>query len=299
MQTSISSLLPHFRTSLISFSSSPSTFLVLHTLPTTSPAPSCLPLKSLHILDSSFNPPTLAHFRIALSALKSTAKTLKPQRLLLLLATQNADKAPKPATFEQRLAMMTLLAQTILDHYHSTGSSPPSPADEKVAIDIGIIKKPYFHDKAIAIEQSEFYKHEASGEQPQQVHLLGFDSLIRLMDTKYYPPTHSLAPISGLFNHHRIRVTRRTEEGNKYGTAEEQDRIREALASGAREEEGAKREWAERIEMVEGEGEAVSSTQVREAVGRGEWAAAERLVGKRVMEWVETEGLYKKEDEVG
>ncbi|KAL8815263.1 MAG: hypothetical protein Q9223_005587 [Gallowayella weberi] len=295
MQTSISSLLPHFRTSLVSFFSSPSTFLVLHTLPTTSPPPSCLPLKSLHILDSSFNPPTLAHCRIALSALKSTAKASKPQRLLLLLATQNADKAPKPAAFEQRLAMMALLAQNILDHYHSTGSSQPSPADEKVAIDIGIIKKPYFHDKAIAIEQSEFYKHEESGEQPQQVHLLGFDSLVRLMDTKYYPPTHTLAPISGLFDNHRIRVTRRTEEGNKYGTVEEQDQIRDALASGEREEEGAKREWAERIEMVEGEGEAVSSTQVRKAVGRGEWAAVGRLVGKGVMEWVEREGLYKED----
>ncbi|KAL8695902.1 MAG: hypothetical protein Q9224_003086, partial [Gallowayella concinna] len=169
MQSSTSSLLSYFRLSLNFFSSSPSTFFLLHTISKNSPTPSSHPLKSLHILDSSFNPPTLAHLRIALSALKSTAEASKPQRLLLLLATQNADKAPKPAAFEQRLAMMTILAQNILNHYHnSTGTSQPNPADEEVAVDIGIIKKPYFHDKAIAIEQSGFYKDEKSGKQPQQ-----------------------------------------------------------------------------------------------------------------------------------
>ncbi|KAL8733378.1 MAG: hypothetical protein Q9166_002202 [cf. Caloplaca sp. 2 TL-2023] len=296
-----STLLSHFGSSLSSFTSSQSSFLVLHSLPSAS-TPST-PLKTLHVLDSSFNPPTRAHLRIALSALNSTSNASKPQRLLLLLATQNADKAPKPAAFEQRLAMMAILAQNIVDQYEPTSGANNNATDsgegQALAVDIGITKKPYFHDKAVSIEGSGFYDYQRTGAQPQQVHLLGFDSLIRLLDTKYYPPTHTLAPLSALFDRHRIRVTRRTEEGDKYGTVEEQDRIREAVASGEREEEGGKREWAERIEMVEGEGAAVSSTRARESAGRGQWEVVESLVGKGVKEWVERENLYMGKDEGG
>ncbi|KAL8758802.1 MAG: hypothetical protein Q9199_001213 [Rusavskia elegans] len=296
-----SALLPNFRTFLQSFASSPSTFLVLHTHPTSTPPSSSSPrTKTIHVLDSSFNPPTRAHLRIALSALQSTKNASKPQRLLLLLATQNADKAPKPAAFEQRLAMMTILAQDILDQYHSTtksqGSTVDSEDEESLAVDIGVTKHPYFHDKAVSIEDSKYYAEPSTGEQPQQVHLLGVDSLIRLLDTKYYPPAYRLDPLSALFDKHRIRVTRRTEDGDKYGTAEEQDRIWEALARRERESEGGKRQWAERIEMVEGEGDAVSSTKVREGVGKGDWAFVERLVGKGVRDHVQSEGLYIGDD---
>lgn len=200
---------------------------------------------------------------------------------------------------------MTILAQDILDQYHSDATSQGSTADDGmdeeslVAVDIGVTKQPYFHDKAISIDDSKYYDGPATGEQPQQVHLLGYDSLIRLLDTKYYPPTHTLEPLFALFNKHRIRVTRRLEDGDKYGTAEEQDRMWEALARGERESEGGKREWAERIEMVEGEGEAVSSTKVREGVGKGDWALVERLVGKGVREHVQREILYVADDKGG
>ncbi|KAL8785363.1 MAG: hypothetical protein Q9213_003428 [Squamulea squamosa] len=282
-----SNLIPHFRTSLQSFPSSPATFLVLHTSPTVSPPSTSPPIKTLHVLDASFNPPTRAHLRIALSVLSSADHASKPQRLLLLLATQNADKAPKPAAFEQRLAMMTILAHDILEQ---------SSKSEDLAVDIGITKHPYYHDKAIAIEESRYYADAATGGQPQQVHLLGFDSLVRLLDTKYYSPAHTFAPLSALFDRHRIRVTRRIEDDNKYGTMEEQDQVREALARGEREAEGGKREWAVRIEMVEGEGEAVSSTKVRDAVQKADWELVERLVGKGVREYIQKEGLYSGDD---
>ncbi|KAI4129192.1 MAG: hypothetical protein LQ338_002351 [Usnochroma carphineum] len=284
--------LADFRSQLQFFASSSSSFLVVHTVPSLSPQQHAPQI--IHVLDSSFNSPTRAHFRIALSALHAYAP--KPQRLLLLLATQNADKAPKPASFEQRLAMMRLLAQDVQDQY--TLDNKQRGGQDGLAVDVGITKKPYFHDKAISIEESGFYTDDKTGQQPEQVHLLGFDSLIRLLDTKYYPPEHTLAPIDALFARHRIRVTRRTEEGNKWGTPEEQNRPREALANGEREEEKGKREWAERIEMVEGESEAISSTKVREAAAKAEWEVVERLVGKKVREWIESERLYQ-EDEKG
>ncbi|KAL8704937.1 MAG: hypothetical protein Q9201_001932 [Fulgogasparrea decipioides] len=293
---SASALLSYFQSSLKSFGSSPSTFLVVHTTTPSSPPPPSL--GTLHVLDSSFNPPTRAHLHLALSALHSNAYP-KPHRLLLLLATQNADKAPKPAAFEQRLAMMTLFAQDILAEYSTASTPQQSPAGEgeDLAVDIGITKKPYYNDKAIAIEDSGQYADKETGQQPQQVHLLGFDSLIRLLDTKYYPPNHSLSVLDPFFERHRTRVTRRSQKGTDWGTSTDQDRYLEALATGGAENVGGKREWAERIELVEGEGEEVSSTKVRDYAGKKEWGEVENLVGTRVRAWIEKEGLYEEHGE--
>ncbi|KAI4199359.1 MAG: hypothetical protein LQ350_004648 [Teloschistes chrysophthalmus] len=292
--SSQSNLLPHFRSSLEKFSSAHSTFLVLHTLPPPSEPHRPPPLRTLHVLDSSFNPPTRAHLRIALSALRSSTYP-KPHRLLLLLATQNADKAPKPAAFEQRLAMMTVFAQDLLDKYSTSPSQNTSSYEanrDDLAVDIGVTKKPYYNDKAVAIEESRQYADAKTNEQPQQVHLLGFDSLIRLLDRKYYPPDHTLALLNPFFERHRVRVTMRSQEGTDWGYSSDQERYLEVLAKGGAENVGGKREWVERIELVEGEGEDVSSTKVREYSGKKNWDEVEKLVGKRTKEWIENEGLY-------
>lgn len=197
---------------------------------------------------------------------------------------------------------MTLFAQDLLDEY-SASSSTKTSADEEdrdaLAVDIGVTKKPYYNDKAVAIEESRQYADKGSDEQPQQVHLLGFDSLIRLLDRKYYPPDHMLAPLNPFFDRHRVRVTTRSQEGTNWGSSDDQDRYLEVLATGGAEHVGGKREWAERIEMVEGEGEDVSSTKVREYAGRKKWDEVEKLVGKRTREWIEEEGLYMVEEGKG
>ncbi|KAL8867799.1 MAG: hypothetical protein Q9174_005426, partial [Haloplaca sp. 1 TL-2023] len=266
--TDQSDLISHFQSSLQSFSSSSTTFQSLRTVlhqAAGTPLPSP---KTLHVLDSSFNPPTRAHLRIALSALRSTNYP-KPQRLLLLLATQNADKAPKPAPFEHRLAMMTLFAQDIVDQQEH---------DSPLAVDVGVTKKPYYNDKAVAIEESHEYEDQDTGQQPEQVHLLGFDSLIRLLDTKYYPPSHKLTPLEPFFERHRIRVTRRSQEGSDWGTGADQDRYVEELAVGKMNNAGGSPQWAQRIEMVEGEGEDISSTRVRESAAKEDWDVVQELV---------------------
>ncbi|KAI0264368.1 hypothetical protein BC834DRAFT_882710 [Gloeopeniophorella convolvens] len=63
------------------------------------------------VLDSSFNPPTLAHRALAL--LPAAAGPTEAR--LLLLSVRNADKAPRPgdATPAQRVAMMVRLARNI------------------------------------------------------------------------------------------------------------------------------------------------------------------------------------------
>lgn len=127
----------------------------------------------------------------------------------------------------------------------------------------------------------------------EQVHLTGYDTLIRLLDIRYYPPHHTLQPLEGLLEKHRVRVTRRTDDA--WGGREAQDEYMNRIKNGDREDEGGKREWAERIKLVEGrkEGEeVVSSTKVREAAKSRDEKALKRLVPDGVAQWIMDEKLY-------
>ena len=280
------------QTSLKAFASSPQAIKILHTLPFPPPKhPSSSPQQQqLYVLDSSFNPPTRAHFRLCTSALLNDNSKVGPKRLLLLLATQNADKAPKPAAFEHRLAMMSIFAGEMVKEM------AVDRGGVGVVVDVGVTKQARFVDKARAIEECENYAISADdGEREtfEQVHLTGFDTLIRLLDTKYYPPDHTLAPLEGLFEKHRVRVTRRT--GDAWGGCDEQDEYMTKLRRGKMEDQGGKKEWAGRIDLVEGrkEGEEIiSSTKVREASQKRDEVALMKLVTEEVGRWILDSNLY-------
>jgi len=99
-----------FTSVLQSFASSPSAFQVVYSCPPSSPVSSS-PVSTLYVLDSSFNPPSRAHMQLARSALEEDGGE-GSKRLLLLLATVNADKKPKPAVFEDRLVMMCIMGKS-------------------------------------------------------------------------------------------------------------------------------------------------------------------------------------------
>ena len=270
---SFRSLRARYSSLLKQFTASTRDFEVLTTIPTEGAAPP----RILYVLDSSFNPPTRAHLRIASSAL---LERLEPDsRLLLLLATQNADKPSKPALFEDRLTMMELFANDLRSHLAtSTASQGQTSSMEHIpAIDIGVTKKPYFIDKASAIEASGIYPAPL-----EQVHLTGYDTLIRIFNAKYYPPEHTLAPLAPLFSQHRLRVTLRPSD--EWGSREEQESFVQALARGDRENEGGRKEWAAKIQLVQGRkpgDEPVSSTRAREAIDSGspdlEWLVPDHV----------------------
>jgi nicotinamide-nucleotide adenylyltransferase len=269
---------------LSSFASSTANFRILHSVPqTTLPPP-----KTLYILDSSFNPPTLAHLRIATSALLHDAQpSASPKRLLLLLAIQNADKPPKPASFEQRLLMMQIFASDL--RAQISGSK-----EAQIGVDVGVTKLPYFMDKSIAIEESRCYPPDT-----QQVHLTGFDTLIRILDPKYYPPEKKLRALDGFLEKHRLRVAYRTDDA--WGAKEAQDEYLNELAEGRREKDGGKVEWAAggRIVMCDGRKggeETISSTKVRDAAKKGNKELLGRLVSRGVAEWILDENLYLESD---
>ncbi|KAF5511185.1 Nicotinamide mononucleotide adenylyltransferase [Colletotrichum siamense] len=277
-------LVDFFSRSLSSFQSSQDAFRVLCTLPhhreNAAPSPSPRrpqqPVKRLVVLDSSFNPPTLAHLRMATSALQAGAGA----RLLLLLAVNNADKAPKPVAFAVRLGLMCAFAEDLL---------ALQGAKEGMEVDVGVTTMPFFHDKARAVEGGGFY-----GDGFEQVYLAGYDTLIRIFNPKYYPEAEGgMKGALGLFlQRGKLRISLRV--GDEWGGEGEQRAYLEGLREGGLEEVGGKREWAERVELVTGtEGEVVSSSRVREMAGRGDEEGLKGLLGERVRRWVLEDGLYR------
>ncbi|KAK3396919.1 hypothetical protein B0T20DRAFT_440301 [Sordaria brevicollis] len=298
---------------------------------------------TLIVLDSSFNPPTLAHLRMATSAVediirrKGSGETdIEGLRLLLLLAVVNADKAPKPASFDQRLAMMWAFARDVQhalrgeeDELPEVLASGPGPKpqitnnEEKegpkgldITVDIALTAKPFFHEKSRAMAESEFYHAPSPGQEDtmEQVILAGYDTLIRIFNPKYYgPPTspsqlikprHKHDPtregtpmqqaLDPFFKRAKLRVTTRTDD--EWGGKEEQLKYLEGLmGEQGLENMGGSKEWASRIEMVEGRKdgeEIVSSTYARKAAEREEWGKLGRLVSPGVGKWIEGERLY-------
>ncbi len=270
--------------SLAQFASSDRSFQIIHTFP---PSLARLPTTRLYILDSSFNPPTLAHMRMCLSALrdereKTQDKRKGVKRVLLLLATKNADKAAVPAAFDHRLAMMGCLAEDLRRalkgnattrgvgaeepmQEEKKGSDPgqgeaidaaneTNLGDQDLIVDVGVTKEAMFVAKAQAIEESEAYTfpkdHEAKT--VEQVHLTGFDTLLRLIDVKYYP-NKSLRSLNGLLEFHRVRVTMREPPPKA-----EQEQFVKGLEGSEWEAKGWKKEWAKKVELVEGRDEQVS-----------------------------------------
>jgi nicotinamide-nucleotide adenylyltransferase len=273
--------------------------------------------RTLFVLDSSFNPPSKAH----ISIVKSALKTWKPKSeqdvptVIFLLATTNADKKPKPADFPDRIVMMYLAAQQLQNEL-AKGSQPDIPIP---TIDVGVTKKPFFVDKAKAIHESNYHwiPGTKTGQVTEQVHLTGFDTLLRILTPKYYPdhdpPLTALEPF---LKHHKVRTTIRVDKGSPsanladaqstegesdLSTIEGQKQYLEDIKQGSLEKEGMKKEWAKQIELVvddSGEADGVSSTRVRNAVRAGDWETVKSLVGDKVAEYIQEMQLYQ-EDEGG
>lgn len=149
---------------------------------------------------------------------------------------------------------------------------------------------PYFMDKAEAIEKSDAYSPAT-----KQVHITGFDTMIRILDPKYYGPEKSLKVLAPFFEKNRLRVTYRTSD--EWGAREVQDQYLADLRDGKRDADGGMKEWVTegRVEMCEGrnEGEEViSSTKVRQAASDGNREMLGKLVTQGVAQWIIENKLY-------
>ncbi|KAL7931635.1 Nucleotidylyl transferase [Trichoderma chlorosporum] len=289
MRPSPKQLVEFFSRSLTSFHSSPDVFRILCTLPHAGPEPVSRPasgVRRLVVLDSSFNPPTRAHAEMARSALKwaSSSSSSEGTRLMLLLSVNNADKAPKPASFPVRLGMMEGFGRHLLEGLELEGDVRPE-------IDLAVTTMPYFNDKARAIGESGVYSSRGGEEEPEQVFLAGFDTVIRIFNPKYYGDGGMRAALGPFFERARLRVTMRTDD--EWGGEAEQEEYVRGLGEGKLDEVGGDAAWAGRVDLVEGSGDGVSSSRVRAMVKSGEKEGLEKLVDEEVMGWIEGEGLYR------
>ncbi|KAH9481296.1 Nicotinamide mononucleotide adenylyltransferase [Psilocybe cubensis] len=153
----------------------------------------------ISILDSSFNPPTLAHLALANSRRSQgtntnngNGETPSYDAKLLLLSVKNADKTLKPgdATYEQRLEMMTLLASSVTRDAEQPSTRPTPLQDANVAI--AIIDEPTFvgkSDALLAFLQHRFASIPPPTPTPEGIELtflVGHDTLERLFSRRYY-----------------------------------------------------------------------------------------------------------------
>ncbi|QDS76504.1 hypothetical protein FKW77_005558 [Venturia effusa] len=298
--------------------------------------------RTLFILDSSFNPPSRAHLALATTALKTSTEP-RPWRLLLLFSTRNADKAAgKPAGFVERIAMMGLFAEDlmgVLDLGHkkkkrerqrkgenededkedkeeceqelNIEEEEEKEEEEEITIDIGLTKAPYYTDKSLAITTANppAYPNAAS---LTHIHLLGYDTLTRLLAPKYYP-THTppLSALGPFFEAgHKLLVLLRPSSSpspdpsnpnspfpDPHETDQTQRLFLTSLRHGSLEKEGLKTEWAiNQISILEGgdvdTATGISSTLIREAAKKGEWERVGEMCTNGVKAWIEEGGIY-------
>lgn len=333
LPTSARSVADYFTRALASFQSSGSKLQVICTaaparhhgdLNHGQPAP--LPPRTrpgtLIVLDSSFNPPTRAHLRMATSAIHDLVhkqgERLNTLRLLLLLSVNNADKGVKPAAFDKRLAMMWAFARDVQQSVRGgqepasgdrDGEGQQSPEVEELTVDMGLATAPYFHEKSAALAEGRFYRGDAGTDgvgETEQVFLVGYDTLVRIFNPNYYGPPESVAQVASsgttpmqealgpFFGRAKLRVTMRT--GDEWGGADDQTTYLADLLQGeGLNKVGGSKDWGRRIEMVEGRevgADIISSTYARGAAKDRDPDGLNLMVTPGVKWWIEQEGLY-------
>lgn len=232
------------------------------------------------VLDASFNPPHLAHAKLVKLALEHYAHIgSQAISILFLLATNNADKSAQDITsLARRLDMMQLLAQDILD------SSPLQ------SISLGITKHARFVDKLHALNS---LNHGTT-----YTFLIGFDTLVRILDPKYYDPNiplaQSLLPL--MDNASFLVLSRRPDSVSNTPQAMDADidnqvRFVDQLRRG--NIPGLPASWADKIHVIEATADTdqVSSSAARKLSSQGESTNA--IVSDRIAAYIKEYKLYQ------
>lgn len=201
----------------------------------------CAPGMHLAVLSGSFNPPTRAHLGLAQAALA----TGQFDRLLFALAVRTINKEQMVgATLEERCAMLAALVER-------------EPRFAVIATNRGL-----YLDQARAI---------AAAFAPSDLaFVVGYDKIVQIVDPRYY--VDRAAALRDLFGLSRFLVAPRDGGGR-----EELDRLFR---------ETGQRDYAGRVQFLpltrmDGRDLALSSTQVRQRLGRGEdaaWAVPEAVL---------------------
>lgn len=251
------------------------------------------------IMDSSYNPPHLAHLAMASSSLpppgrirlNSPAVTDKHAgqssespytARLLVFSVRNIEKSPKAgdASVIQRLEMTILLAK----HLASVAPLPGGVA-------VGVLNEPTFVGKSRIVHRF-LTRHNLGLEldtpfRPKLSFLIGSDTLTRFFVARFYPAgmdqaLHEFFDVEG-----SMIVCGRRGTGQGARDVERAELERDEV-----------RPWVEKgcVRML-GSGEEgfeeVSSTRIRTAVKSRDWETLEQLVPMEIVAYIRREGLYR------
>lgn len=278
----------------------------------------------ISVLDSSFNPPTLAH--LALASVPASAHVSHPNAAgtphdvagldarLLLLSVRNADKSLKPndATYAQRLEMMILLAQdvsspqaqkSLADAQSDFATYENLLSDPNVAV--AIIDEPTFVGKSRVLHEwlrnrlaslafGQSVATSVSASRPELTFLVGIDTLERILAVRYYGESEenmrqSLKQfLSADEDDSRLVCARRVTPGS-LESAEDRERRVSRLVRGYIE--------PDRVVMVDiGEKvESYSSSEVRERIAHSDtiWT---QMVAPSIADYIQRQHLYLPSD---
>lgn len=133
------------------------------------------------VLDSSFNPPTLAHGSIFHQTLESVSKIYSPSWILgiVLLSCHNLDKKEiTGASLSQRLSLMSILKADVDRKLSKIRGSHP------VQVVVGLTNCGKFVEKSSVIQH---HLSEAGYAPFTKIHFaMGFDTVVRFFNPKYY-----------------------------------------------------------------------------------------------------------------
>ncbi|GHJ85350.1 hypothetical protein NliqN6_1752 [Naganishia liquefaciens] len=273
------------------------------------------------VFDSSYNPPTRAHFAISMTSFPSAGLSSSSLEIrqrdepseeerdpytarLLLLSARNVDKTLKPgdATFDQRIEMMHLQALDMEERRAAAQAVGENSSCKNVAV--AALNHPTFVGKSDILlrwfrerRMAELgFKNADETPSIRLTFLIGTDTLTRLFIPKYYEPSSTLG--RNMSDHLR-----------KFFTTDNSDIVvaHRGASPKARAEEEAfiqrsedARAWIEsgklrfaRGEEISPEERDMSSTRVRMAVASGDENELRSLVGERVRDYIAREGLYR------
>ncbi|KAI7867293.1 hypothetical protein BDF14DRAFT_1804946 [Spinellus fusiger] len=125
------------------------------------------------ILDSSFNPPTLAHRALLTTSIDHFPKDYFDASLLLL-SSRNMDKQLVGASVLQRIQMMEIMARGL--------SNSPRKALQNIAVALTLHGR--FVDKAIYIHS--FFEYHLPGKSIELYFIMGIDTVTRFFNPAYY-----------------------------------------------------------------------------------------------------------------
>jgi nicotinamide-nucleotide adenylyltransferase len=242
--------------------------------------PLILPMTTrLLILDSSFNPPHKGHLSMVQKSIVDLQKaetgttTINNNSVLLLFSLKNADKkdAISLENYIHRLNMIQLLSQYI---------------DENLGVACGIA----ITNASLFVEKSDILKewvneHDEAVNSIDQYFLLGFDTVIRFFDMKYYSPQYSdiSEAVGQFFEKSKICMFLREDPSSKMGIEQQKEYVSTQLPASLTKEDivvtASEKEWN------------ISSSGIRKEIdsGNSEW---QKQVIPSVAQYILDKRLY-------